>query len=138
MEIIVEVILQILGWVLQFLGELLLQACSELLAELFGRSLFEPFRRPKPLHPWLAALGYLIFGAMAGGLSLWLLPVLFISAPWLRLINLLLTPLIAGLLMARLGSWRRRQEQETSRLDTFSYGFLFALAMALVRFTWGH
>lgn len=136
MEIFAEIIIQVVGWILQFLGELLLQAAGEFIAELIGRSLSEPFRRPKPLHPWLAAVGYIIFGALAGAISLWVIPTLFISAPWLRLVNIFLTPFVAGILMATLGSWRERHEQETIRLDSFVYGFFFALSMALVRFTW--
>ncbi len=137
MEIIFEIIIQIVWWIIQFIGEVLLQAFFEFVAELIGRSVKEPFRRPEPIHPGLAAVGYVVFGATAGGLSLWLLPTLFISAEWLRIANLILTPLVAGLLMERLGAWRKGRDQETIRLDTFAYGFLFALAMALVRFTWG-
>lgn len=138
MEIIAEIILQIVWWIVQFLGELLLQAFGELIAELIGRSLKEPFRRPEPVHPWLAAIGYGIFGATVGAISLWLLPSLFISAQWLRIVNLIVTPLVSGLMMERLGAWREMKDQETIRLDTFVYGFVFALSMALVRFTWGH
>jgi len=137
-EIIAEIIFQIVWWIAQFLGELLLQVFGELIAELIGRSVKEPFRRPKPIHPWLAAIGYGIFGAIAGTISLWVLPSLFISAEWLRIVNLIATPLVAGLIMGRLGAWREMKDQETIRLDTFSYGFLFALSMALVRFSWGH
>lgn len=138
MEIIAEIILQIVWWIVQFLGELLLQAFGELIAELIGRSLKEPFRRPEPIHPSLAAIGYGILGAIAGAISLWVLPSLFISAEWLRIVNLIATPLVAGLMMDRLGAWREMKNQETIRLDTFAYGLVFALSMALVRFTWGH
>ena len=134
MEIIAEIFIQLFGWVFELLGELLLQAFGELI----GRSITEPFRRPKPVHPALAALGYAIFGALAGGISLWLLPSLFIAADWLRALNLVVTPLSAGLMMERLGAWREKRNQATIRLDTFAYGFVFALAMALVRFNWGH
>lgn len=137
-EFIVEIILQIAWWIVQLFGELLLQAFSGLIAEFIGRSVKEPFRRPEPVHPWLAAIGYLIFGAIAGAISLWLFPALFISDQWLRIVNLVLTPVMAGLMMERLGAWRERRDQKTIRLDTLSYGFMFALAMALVRFTWGH
>ena len=34
------------------------QAFGELIAEVIGRSVMEPFRRPEPLHPWLAVIGY--------------------------------------------------------------------------------
>ena len=138
MEIIVEIIVQVIGWIVQFLGELLLQIFGELIVELIGRSVKEPFRRPKPIHPWLAAIGYGIFGAIAGAFSLWMLPSLFISTEWLRIANLVISPLLAGLMMERLGAWRRLKNQETIRLDTFVCGFIFALSMALVRFAWGH
>lgn len=138
MEIIAEIVIQIIWWIVQFICELLLQAFGELIAELIGRSMKEPFRRPKPIHPWLAATGYSIFGAIAGAISLWVLPSLFISAQWLRVVNLIATPIVAGLMMERLGRWREKEDQETIRLDTFAYGFIFALSMALVRFTWGH
>ena len=138
MEIIAEIIFQVLLWIVQFVGELLLQAFGELIAELIGRSVKEPFRRPKPIHPWLAAIGYSIFGAIAGAISLWVLPSVFISALWLRIVNLIATPIVAGLMMERLGTWREKKDQKTIRLDTFAYGFIFALSMALVRFTWGH
>jgi len=115
----------------------LLQLCGEFLAELLGRSVREPFRRPQPINPLLAALGYALFGAVAGALSLWLFPALFVASSALRLVNLVVTPLLAGAAMALLGAWRRRHEQATIRLDTFLYGYVFALAMALVRFVWG-
>jgi hypothetical protein len=134
MEILVELLLGLL----QIVGELLLQIIFEALAELGVRSVFEPFRRQRSPNPWLAALGYVILGAAAGGISLWLFPGLLITSRWLRVANLLLTPLAAGMLMGALGAWRRRRDQELIRLDRFSYGFLFAFAMALVRFLWGN
>ena len=137
MEIIAEIILQVLGWIFQFLGELLLQMVFEAIAELFGHSVAEPFRRPRPVRPWLAAIGYLFFGAVAGGVTVWLFPQLFIEAQWLRVANLLLTPLAAGLLMEAIGSWRERRDKEVLRLESFAYGFCFALGMAVVRFAFG-
>jgi len=137
-EIIAEVLLQILGWLLQLIGEIILQVIGEAIAELIGHSVREPFRRPKPIHPWLAAIGYAIFGALTGALSLWLLPRLFIEEHWLRVTNVIITPVLAGIIMAWVGAWRRKHEKEVIRLDSFAYGWCFAIAMALVRFAWGH
>lgn len=75
---------------------------------------------------------------MAGGLSLWVFPALFIQEPWLRVINLLVAPCVAGFVMSALGNYRRRKGQELLRLDTFVYGAVFAFGMALVRFMGGH
>ena len=132
-----EIIFELLVALLQLIAEVVLQIVFEALAELGLHSLREPFRRPEPLHPVFAAIGYAIFGAIAGGISLWLFPHLFISAQWLRVANLLATPLAAGAVMGAFGAWRRRRNEDLIRLDRFGYGFLFAFTMAVVRFVWG-
>lgn len=136
MAFLVEIVLELLFGLLQLLAELLVQLFFEFLAELGVRSVREPVRRPRPADPLLAAIGYTIFGATAGGLSLWLFPETFIDSESLKILNVVVTPLVAGALMALLGAWRRRKDQELIRLDRFSYGYLFALAMTVVRFMW--
>ncbi len=118
--------------IFELLAELLLQLFGELLLEIGLHALVEPFR--KQPHPWLSAFAYTVFGAAAGGLTLLFVPAHFVHALPLRLLNLLLTPLAAGLLMAQVGAWRQRRGQELLRLDHFGYGFLFAFSLALVRF----
>ena len=132
-----EIVFELLFALLQVVGELLLQIIVEALVEFGLHGARESFRRAKPLHPLLAAIGYAMVGALAGAISLWIFPQLFIATPRLRIVNLLLTPVAAGAVMAAIGSWRRRREQELIRLDRFAYGFVFALAMTLVRFVWG-
>ena len=138
MEIIAEIILQILGWIVEIFGELLLQVTFEFIAEFLGHSVRRPLGKLPPIPSWLAAIGYLTLGALAGWLSLWLVPEVFIKAPWLRWVNLLLTPLAAGLIMAWKGSRRGSQDKEVIRIESFSYGFCFAFSLALVRFILGH
>ncbi len=116
----------------EFIAELFLQVIVELLVEIGLHSTSEPFR--KPPNPWLAAIGYAIFGATAGGISLFVLPEPLVHGETLRLVNLAVTPVLAGLAMATLGAWRSRRGQHSLRLDRFSYGYLFALCMAAVRF----
>lgn len=128
MEVIFEALFQ-------FLGELLLQVVFEVLAELGFRSVKEVFR--KPAHPWLAAIGYAVFGAVAGWLSLLVVPNLLLAGLAARLAGLVATPVVAGALMAALGAWRLQRDQPIVRLDRFAYGYLFALAMAGVRFAFG-
>lgn len=117
--------------IFEFLGELLLQALGELLVEFGLHTLAEPMRRAP--NPWLAALAYAILGAALGGLSLLVLPHNLVRPPW-RLLNLLITPLLLGGLMVLMGSWRERRGQAVLRIDRFAYGYLFALAFALLRF----
>ena len=129
MEILFELLFQ-------FLAEVLLQVVFEVLAELGLHSVREPFR--KPPNPWFAAVGYAIFGAVAGGLSLWDFPSLFMASHAAQVANLVLAPVAAGAAMAAVGAWRRRRDQELIRIDRFAYGYLFALAMAAVRFVFGN
>lgn len=133
-----EIIFELIFALVQLVGELILQIILEAIVEIGLHSVREPFRRPKPLHPALAAIGYAILGAMAGAISLWIFPRLLINTDWLRVANLMITPIAAGGVMAAVGAWRRKRDRELIRLDRFTYGFLFALAMAGVRFVWGH
>ena len=127
MEFIFEILLQ-------FLGELLLQAVFEALAELGLHGLAETFRRPK--NPFLSTIGFVLWGAIAGAISLWILPASPIHNPLLREMNLIATPIACGLVMMLIGKIRLKNGQGLVRLDRFGYAFVFAFAMALVRFIW--
>ena len=127
MEFIFEILLQ-------FLGELLLQILFEGLVELGYHSLADTFKKPK--HPILSTIGYLLWGAIAGGISLLILPNSFIDDPNLRLSNLILAPLAIGGIMVLIGRIRAKKGQDLVKLDRFGYAFCFAFAMSLVRFFW--
>lgn len=116
---------------LEIIGELLIQLIGEALVQLGLHSLAEPLNRPP--NPWLAALGYFLFGAMLGGGSLWLFPGNLVPEPW-RVANLIVTPLVVGAMIATMGAWRARRGLPVLRIDRFAYGYLFALALAIVRY----
>ena len=129
MEILLEV-------VFQFGGELILQALFELLAELgVHRS---RNRKKGPMNPVLATFGLILCGVAAGGLSLLIFPHSPIADPDLRLANLFVTPILLGFAMMLVGKLRAKKDQDLVRLDRFGYAFVFAFAMALVRFLWAH
>ena len=117
--------------ILELAGEFLLQAFGEVLLEIGLQSLSEPLRR-KP-NPWLAAIAYANFGALAGGLSLLVFKEHMVPEPW-RIANLIVTPLLVGAIMSVLGSLRMRRGEPVLGIDRFAYGYVFALAIALVRF----
>ncbi|WP_300439202.1 hypothetical protein [Zoogloea sp.] len=118
--------------ILEIIAEFLLQAILEIAVELGLHALTEPLRAPP--NPWLVAVGYAIFGATIGGLSLWPFPSNFVQAPDLRITNLVATPVVVGALMSTIGSRRSRRGQQVLRIDRFAYGYVFALSLALVRF----
>jgi hypothetical protein len=118
--------------VLQFLGEILLQMVFEIAAELGLRSLSEPFKTPR--NPVLSIIGFVLWGAAAGAISLFILPRSPIPNLLLRKINIVVTPLVVGGVMMMIGRRRDRTGQRLVRLDRFGYAFIFALAMAMVRY----
>lgn len=120
-----------LEFLFEVVGEFLLQAVIEILVELGVHSLAEPFRK-RP-SPWLAAFGYSLFGAAAGGLSLLVFPQHLTPEAW-RVAHLLATPVAVGIAMMMLGRWRARRGDTVLRIDRFACGYLFALSLALVRF----
>lgn len=126
---------EILLALLQFVGELLLQIFAETLFEVGLRSLAAPFR--KEANPYVASIGYLLLGAIVGALSLLVVPRLMIGSHAGRVFSAVVTPVLAGTTMAALGAWRRRRGQRVVLIDRFAYGYLFALAMALVRLRFG-
>ncbi len=121
-----------LEFLFEIFGEILLQVIFEVLAEVGLRSVQAPFR--KPANPWLAAVGYTIFGVAAGGVSLLLFPSNFVKGDVLRILNLVVTPIAVGLLMCAVGAWRAHRGQAVLRIDRFAHGYLFALSFALIRF----
>ena len=120
-----------LEFIFEILGEFLLQAFGEALIELGLHSLAEPFKRDHA--PWRAVLGYLLFGAALGGVSLLFFPDYLVAKPW-RMVNLFVTPFAVGGLMVLMGHWRARRGEEVLRINLFIYGFLFAASLALVRY----
>ena len=120
--------------VLQFLFEIIIQVVVQLACEFGLQSIVEAFKPGEVKNPWLAGFGYILLGAAVGGLSLLAFHSTMIHHSALRLVNLFLTPVVAGLVATTVGRWRRKRGQDLIRLDRFGYGFLFAFAMALVRF----
>jgi len=125
-----EIILEL---ILSFIGELLLQITVEMLAELGFQTSRNKFKH-RASNPYLAFTGYCIIGGLVGWISLLAFPHLFIDNETLVYVNLIATPVVAGLIMSFIGRMRAKKGSELIRLDSFLYGFAFAFCMALVRF----
>lgn len=123
-ETIVEVVAEILI-------ELVVQVVAELLVELGVRGAAKlGTREAKPL---VAALGYALLGAALGGASLWVWPQALLDDS-LRLAQLIVSPLLAGAMMAGIGVLVRRRGLASVRIESFFYGWLLAFSLSLVRF----
>ena len=127
MEFVFEILLQ-------FFGELLLQLLFEAAAELGVHGLKETFKKAK--NPVVATMGFILWGAIAGGISLLIMPKSTIHNLLYRQINVIVTPLVAGVTMMLIGHARSRKGETLVRLDRFGYAFVFALTMAIIRYIW--
>lgn len=118
--------------IFQIVGELLLQFIFEILLELGYRSVADTLRRPH--KPIFSFIGFALWGLAAGGISLLIAPSSMIADPLLQWVNLLATPMLAGAGMVLIGKLRTKRGQDLVLLDRFGYAFVFAFAMAVVRF----
>ena len=116
------------------LWELFANLIFQLLAELGMRSLVEPFRKSDRRHPFLAFLGSILLGSLAGVASLWIVPSHVFNSKHLQGYGLIYVPLLCGANMAGLRRLKESRGRQVFFLDSFTYGYTFALFMSLVRF----
>jgi hypothetical protein len=118
----------------EVLAEVVLQIVAEGLFELGFYSLSEALNRKERRNPILASIGYLLWGGIIGVVTVIIFPTLMIKNATLRILNLIISPIMAGLAMSAIGSWRKRKGQDLLRIDSFLYGALFAFGLAIVRY----
>ncbi|MFZ6734592.1 hypothetical protein ACO0LG_21860 [Undibacterium sp. Ji42W] len=114
---------------IEFFFEILLQLVFEILELVFTTGIEKRERGPR--SPLVAAIMYAVLGFIAGFASIWIFPQAFIHSSVGRIINLILTPLLMGLLAAVFAAWRTG---DGLRLWRFINAYVFALSLALVRF----
>ena len=129
-----EILFELLFGLLFAVFEALLELLFSLLVDLGLHSLKETTVKREERNPIFAGIGYGLLGLIAGGLSLLFFPNAFARSERFHGINLLISPVLAGLAMAGLGWLLERSGKRRLRLDSFTYGFIFALPMAIVRF----
>jgi hypothetical protein len=125
-----EFLFELLG---AFLEGLLEFAAEEFVAFLW-RAAAEVFEDSPMKNPVLATIGYLVLGTITGGLSLLLFPHPLVRPSRMHGVSLLISPVITGSLMSMVGYTRRRSGRQAAQIESFGYGFAFALGMAVIRF----
>lgn len=119
---------------MEALLEVLAEGVLQLLGELFWElGLRRAMQRRVVRNAWLAAAGYALLGAVTGWLSAFPFPKLHLTSTTARWVNLLVTPIVAGTVMATLGHRLGLRHRPIARRRRFANAYLFALTMALVR-----
>ncbi len=81
---------------------------------------------------------YFLIGCAVGGISLLMLPNIWLPNPTLRVANLLIAPIAAGLIGVWSSKWFYRNRKDVDPNDHFMPGVLFSFAVAAIRFTYIH
>lgn len=111
-------------FVLRAIGYVLLQMLGDALMQLGFSAFAEPLQ--KPPRPWLAALGYLLFGFIAGAISLAIVSSSLMPAEW-HFAGLLAAPVLFGVVVCAASAWRARGERALLRGDRFIYACMSGL-----------
>jgi hypothetical protein len=122
--------------------ELLVQFFFELLLQLIGGIFVGGFLHFSSSARWIqrsvnalyTAILFFVLGTLMGLFSILFFPTAFVRSSSLHGISLLITPVLAGAIMSLIGLVRERQGKPVVRLESFTYGFIFAFAIALIRF----
>ena len=85
----------------EFFGEFILQLVFELFGGAFKAGWYKVTGRDKPTTVIQETGWAVITGCVAGAVTVWLFPMLAIRLPWLQILNLLLAPVAAGVLVER-------------------------------------
>ena len=121
--------------IFELLAELVFEIVLQGIFELGGRGIVSMFRRDDAtVNPWLAICGYVFMGAIAGSISIWLIPMHLLKSPVPQILYLAITPIALGCIFEMFGRWKANHDKPRYAMDRFSYGFTFALTMGLVRY----
>lgn len=128
-----------LGFILELLLEALIEiAFSESIAvasRTRRRFRIRPFVRAtlSQTNAPLTILFFTLWGIGLGVLSSLIFPHPLFRSSRLHGISLLISPIITGVVMNGIGRLVRRRGRTPVRIESFTYGFTFAFAMALMR-----
>ncbi|HTT58327.1 MAG TPA: hypothetical protein VMF63_14525 [Opitutaceae bacterium] len=124
----------ILGAIFELLAEFLLEVALGALAALISRAFRRFVVTVRRGNPITARVVFMLVGLACGFLSAGIFPHPLVHPSRFHGISLLISPVLTGLVMAWIGRAWRRRGRSSVRIESFGYGFTFALAMALVRF----
>jgi len=126
----------VLQLIFEFFGELLLQLFGEMVGGAFKAAWYKLRGRGHELTAAQECSWSAMTGIAAGLLTVLVVPHLAIRLHWLQILNLLLAPLAAGLLVERLRAWRESRREFS--VGIAAYAVLFGFAFALTRWLFGH
>ncbi|MDR3773746.1 MAG: hypothetical protein P4L26_10390 [Terracidiphilus sp.] len=129
---------ELLAGVLAVIAEVLFEAVFEItgegLASLLTRAISNLFKTISDVNPIATTFALGMLGALAGFLSVVAYPHPLVHPSRFHGVSVIASPLIAGFVMSQLGRLLRKHDRRVMPIESFGYGFVFAFAMALLRF----
>jgi hypothetical protein len=104
------------------------------LASLLMHAISKFFKGISEVNPVATTFALSMLGALAGFLSMIAYPHPFVHPSRLHGVSVIASPLITGFVTYQLGRLLRNLGRRVTPIESFAYGFVFAFAMALVRF----
>ncbi len=129
-----ELLAALLGAVFEILGEALIEILLEVFVAFLSRAIRKLFVVSRRFGRLLAAAVFVVAGCAAGFISLAVFPHPLVHPSRFHGVSLLISPVVTGLAMAMIGHIVRSRGRKSVQIESFGYGFIFALAMAIVRF----
>lgn len=124
----------VLGALFEILAEALFEFLLGAIAGLLSRGIRRLYVTAHRIGPVFSGTICALAGALAGWLSSAVFPHPLVHPSHFHGISLLFSPLAAGLGMALIGRMSRAFGRSAARIESFGYGFVFALGISLVRF----
>jgi uncharacterized membrane protein YadS len=129
-----ELFTAILLGIAEIICDALLEAALAAFVGILSRG-FRRFRvKTRRANPIIATATFAVVGVSFGFLSVWLFPHRLVHPTRVRGISLLISPILTGMAMASIGRTVRKRGKQSVRIESFTYGFIFAFALSLVRF----
>lgn len=129
-----ELLAGLIAAIAEVLFEAVFEIACEGLASLLTRAMSKLFNTISDVNPVVTALALGMLGVLVGFLSVVVYPHPLVHPSRLHGVSVIASPLITGFVMSQWGRLLRKHGRRVMPIESFGYGFVFAFAMALVRF----
>jgi hypothetical protein len=129
-----ELLVGVIAAIAEVLFEAIFEIAAEGLASLLTRAISRLFKTVSDASPVATTFALGMLGVLVGFLSIVAYPHPLVHPSRFHGVSVIASPLIAGFVMSQLGRLLRNRGRRVMPIESFGYGFVFAFAMALVRF----
>jgi len=129
-----ELIFALLYGIAEVLAEMLVEVAFEAIVAVIVRSIRNFATRTSAVSPILSVFGYLLLGSGFGIVSAFLFPNALFHRSRFHGASLVISPVLTGLVMSQVGRILRQRGRNSVQIESFGYGFAFALGVATIRF----